>query len=169
MKTGYRARDRLESSILENDMNAKFKFPRGGAKRLTVLMQKRKETKGWTLAILAKHSDNLNPTYASTFNSGRQRGISVKTLFRLATGLGMDPMALAQHVFHGEAAAALPVKVEDVAVEVITPEQQARESLSERGVIMAIDGVQLVAEQTNSQAAPAIVEHAGWRMTLIPK
>lgn len=167
-KTCYRKLELMPAAVEQKDMNAKFKFPRGGAKRLSKLMAERMKQKGWNLKELAQRSDNLNKTYASTFNVERKAGISVKTLLKLSVGLGMDPMQLANHVFHNEAAMPLaPVKSEEQDVEVLSP-QEVRDGLTTDGVMVSINGVQMLAQQTHREAVPAIVEHAGWRMTLIP-
>jgi transcriptional regulator with XRE-family HTH domain len=166
MASRYRPIDRLQESIETNAGAACFEFPRGGANKLANLIKEQMKKQGLSMAALSRKG-GLNDTFVSSFKCARQKGISVQTLLRFAKAFDVDPLWLGQHLLlYGFKEPAPLVKVEPD-VEVITPEK-VQKDLTTRGVMMSINGVQMLAEQVHEHAVPAIVEHAGWRMTLIP-
>jgi len=170
MSSKYRSLDRLQESIENKDKAVCFAFPRGGAKKLANLIKENMSTQGLSMAALSRKG-NLNDTFVSAFKCERSTGISVMTLLRFATAFDVDALWLGQHLliygFKAPMALAKTENGHELDTEVLTPTEVQR-TLTQTGVMMSINGVQLLAEQVDKQAVPAIVEHAGWRMTLIP-
>jgi hypothetical protein len=162
LSSRYRPIDRLVESIEERANNVCFEL-NGGAAKLSKLINEFLAENHMTLAEFARRSKS-NDTFFSTFKAGNATGISVKTISKLAKSLGIKPLELAQRIFPS---APMPLAQAE-AVEVEAVPVDVREEMAKRGVIFAINGVQMLAEQTSAEAVPAIVEHAGWRMTLIP-